>query len=113
MDSSLKLHVEVHGNKFDGEGPADIIQQAYQDWLTRLSTTAAAAPPPDPHASGFKDNPPAGPTDGLYKRVFVEKDGLVSLQALPQNQDDALVLLLHGYQRLKPDEYPVTAVRLM
>jgi predicted transcriptional regulator len=114
----IKLHVEVHGNKFDGEGPAELIQQAYKDWLTRVGQAPAAPPNPAAAWSGqFKaPNPPPGAMDELYKRVFSEKGDLISLQVLPKGDDsdgDALVLLIHGYQRLKSAEYPVTAVRLM
>lgn len=110
----LKLHVEVHGNKFDGEGPAAIITKAYQDFLAKVGQVpAAAVEKPTPI---FKDNPPPGALDALYKRVYVEKDGVISLLAQPKTEDlegDALLLLMYGYQQLKPAEYPVTAVRLM
>jgi len=114
----LKLHVEVNGSKFDGEGPADIIKKAYDDWLAKVNSSpvAAATKAPDPDASKLglnKANPLPGEMAELYKRVFIERDGLIILQVLPANKDDALLLLMHGYQKLKPDEYPVTAVRLM
>jgi hypothetical protein len=113
----LKLHVEVGANKFDGEGPADLIKELYQGFLAKLDQAQppALAPKPLP-AHIFRDNPPPGAMEALYKKVFVEKDGLVSLQVLPKSEDadgDALILLLHGYQKEKPSEYPVTAVRLM
>lgn len=114
----LKLHVEVHGNKFDGEGPADIIKQAYQDWLARVgqAPVAPAAPPADAWAKQHNaTNPPPGAMQELYSRVYSEKDGVISLHVLPKSADaegDALVLLVHGYQRLRPSEYPITAVRL-
>ncbi|KQW68672.1 hypothetical protein ASC67_08360 [Methylibium sp. Root1272] len=47
------------------------------------------------------------------RRVFAEKNAIVSLLALPKTASEALLLLLYGYQELKASEYPVTGVRLM
>src|SRR4051794_10953987 len=115
---NVKLHVEVHGHKFDGEGPAEIIKQAYADFLAKVDQAPARLKlPPVDDPAGFKaPNPPPGAMEALYKRVFSQRDDLISLQVLPKGNDaagDALVLLIHGYQRLKTDEYPVSAVRLM
>ncbi len=116
MDS-LKLHVEVGANKFDGEGPADIIKVLYEEFLAKVGQEPVAPAVPVSQAQPiFKDNPPPGAMVELYKKVFVERDGAISLQVLPRTDDatgDALLLLLHGYQRQKPAEYPVSAVRLM
>jgi hypothetical protein len=113
----FKLHVELNGNKFDGEGPTEVVNAAFQAWIgiarkpaAAAPTTSAAATPPDP---GKHDSAHPDAMDALYKRVYVEREGGLTLQALPADPGDALLMLIHGYQKLKPDEYPITAVRLM
>ena len=103
MDT-LKLHVEVGNNKFDGEGPADLIKELYQAFLAKVGQQPQAAAVTQNQAQ--PDTPVTDAAmDALLKRVFVERDGVVTLQAKPSTDDadaDALVLLMYGYKALRP-----------
>src|SRR5688572_30180565 len=107
MDT-LKLHVEVGNNKFDGEGPAELVKELYQAFLGKIGQQPAAAPAAAIlSANNQKGGEPLNVTelDPVMKRLFVERDGMISLQARPQTDDadgDSLVLLIYGYQALKP-----------
>ena len=133
MDGTAKLRVKVGAAEFEGEGPADLIQEQYRAFLAAVSAAPAAATthtaPVAPvgantDASGGSAIPPAATTASapgafdraLFKRVFTDSNAVISLLALPKgdtSEADALLMLLYAYQELRQNEYPVTGVRLM
>jgi hypothetical protein len=123
-----KIKLKLGDFEFEYEGDADEGKNALAAFLGAASAARAnassPAPPPAPNAVADvvkqpdgNGSPPPPQSDGMpLKRVFAEKDAVISLLALPKtaNTDgDALLLLLYGYQELKSSEYPVTGVRLM
>jgi hypothetical protein len=137
-DSSkdAKLKIKLGDHAFEFEGDAAMAQGMYEAFLAALKSSAAApaAPAQTPTATPapvqeqLNDGkgaltPAPTPAPNPFQemmtplaRVFVERDGVISLQALPKTENpegDALVLLLYGYQELKSSEYPVTGVRMM
>jgi hypothetical protein len=126
---NAKIRVKVGTNELELEGPPDVINQQYKDFLAAIAgSTAPASSPPSaavtPLALPAPEQPvtpPAAENSSLppretIRRVFAEKDAVISLLALPQGDNasaDALLLLLYGYQLLRASDYPVTGVRLM
>lgn len=129
-----KIKLRLGDFEFEYEGDAVEGKAALAAFLGAASTAKASAPlpPPPPAPTPAVDlvkpldgngvlppppPPPAPSADGTsLKRVFAEKDAVISLLALPKSDNaegDALLLLLYGYQELKSSEYPVTGVRLM
>jgi hypothetical protein len=132
-DKHTKIRVKVGASEFEAEGPADIVRDQYKAFLEAAALVGSAtlvepeAAKPATAAPGVQQPPPQPPSldngrsiitvdrDSL-KRVFAEREAVPSLLALPQGDDrvaDALVLLLYGFQELKPQDYPVSGFRLL
>lgn len=139
-DETSRIKFKLGEHEFEFEGGREDAAEAYKAFLGAVQGLVAAAPvappappptpaPPAPDNTGInvdvervvkrerKELPPELLQDTPpLKRVFAEKDAVISLLALPKTdnaESDALLLLLYGYQELKNSEYPVTGVRLM
>src|SRR3990172_12985754 len=122
-DKHAKLRIKVGLSEFEAEGPADLVQKQYQEFLAALTqadiarTSSPAPALPLLNTPGQPAEPPPSHSDSAdLKRVFSDQGPLVSLLALPKTEDpdaDALLLLVYGYQELRPNDYPVSGVRLM
>lgn len=124
-----RLKVKIRDSEFEADGPPDVVQDLYQQWLDAVN----AAPAPEPASSAAPRSPPLGMpapsvdawldepgpsvtiTDELMSRVFRREGDSISLLALPngnRREPDALITLLYGFQRLA-NMPAVTGVTLM
>ena len=130
--SKMKLKLGEH--EFEFEGDAETGREAYKAFLEAVrGAPSPSAPAPNPSADSAPPPPPLPPPptgsnggagqpsgdvleNATLKRIFAERDAVISLLALPRTPNaeaDGLLVLLYGYQQLKSSDYPVTGVRLM
>lgn len=115
---SYKLHIKVGTHEFQGEGPEEAVKKNFDDWKSMIasmgqstSTSTSVAKPTDGTLSQIALE------GGQLTRLFLldEKKGLATLRLLPRGDDrdaDAVLLILHGFQRLRDQvEVPVTQLK--
>lgn len=136
-EQNSKIRVKVGDNELELEGPPELINQQYKDFLNAVARANVGPKEPaeqkvERHgagggtgaaksAAGNQVDPPSPPPplDVNLKRVFAEKGAVISLLALPKTDKgavmipDALLLLAYGYYKYRTDDYPVSGVRLM
>ena len=119
MDHS-KLHVKIGEAEFVAEGPEGVVQLQYDAWIRLVEMMGAAASAPAPLTKGVEDKANEVGNDledddaALRRRVFDERDGVVSLLALPsgdQRTADTILLCLYGFSAVAGQE-TVTTVTL-
>jgi hypothetical protein len=112
MSSISKLRAKVGDAEFEAEGPTEEVKAQFEEWKKLIEgrlPKAATIP------AGAQKNPQLGggvPDADLVRQVFTERDGVLTLQGLCDADADSLLMLVYGYKLLKPEEYPVTGVRL-
>jgi hypothetical protein len=118
MTEVVKFSIELpNGAKFNVEGPADIVKDAYAAFL---ATTAATGSKRLSGAQerGDGDQVPVEVgdlTDGQIDKMFlVNKEDVVSLRVQPKSSSpkaDAILLVLLGYRAIRNlDMVPVSAL---
>jgi hypothetical protein len=117
LGNNQKIRVKFGSAEFEAEGPSDLVQAQFAEFMAALKAlpvpqatpapaSAPAEAPPDPSAAVSQD---------VLSRVFQVRENIVSLLALPKGNDtssDALVMLLYGFERLT-NAAAVTGVTLM
>jgi hypothetical protein len=115
MDGVYRVRIKIGTAEFEAEGREELVKEHYEEFLDSFG---GSQPTGDVNQTTvIEQRKTSSEANGdLIKRGFLERDGLVTLLALPKGDEadaDALVLLLYGYSVLKADDYPVTGVRLM
>ena len=117
MTEHYKLRMKIGDAEFEADGPKDDVKTLFEQWRTLVESAIARKSEAGSSKKSTDVSVSDSPADeALVKRVFVDRDGTLSLLGLPKSENaiaDALVLLVYGYRLLKQDEYPVTGVRLM
>ncbi len=122
MDQNIsKIKVKLGENELELEGPVALINEQYKAFLDAIKASASQRAevviPSSGESTAIPQQPPETvPIRETLKRIYAERDAVISLLALPKTETseaDALLLLLYGYEVLRPSDYPVTGVRLM
>jgi hypothetical protein len=120
---SYKLHVKLGEAEFNAEGPQEIVQKAFEKFLTctdKISTsTPIKKPSGPPEGAHQQDGQNTGQLDSaLLSRAFMvdAQKGIVSLRALPPDgpnkaSDAALMILYGAHLFLHKTEFPVTRLK--
>lgn len=123
MDTPYKLQFTLpNGATFSAEGPQDIVQQAFERFLSSTEHAPTAAPKEQKpqHGSPLNDTNihPDQADQTLLSRAYLPDPAkaIVSLRALPaegpNKASDAAIMILYGAQQLLHiAEYPVTRLK--
>lgn len=118
-----KLRIKIGDAEFEAEGPQDVIQKAFEQFLAaaeKAPSVQTKAPPTDPTKIGNlpkgHDDSPIEPT--VLQRMFNvdAKKGIVSLRVLPPDGPnkgaDAAILIIYGaYAQLHSNDLRVTRLK--
>ena len=124
MDAPYKLQVKLpNGADFNAEGPQDIVQKAFERFLS-ISEKMPAGPVPPKPAQPSHDLPgKGGYTPGQIDKSILDRayltdtqKGIVSLRVLPpegpNRASDAAIMILYGAQcLLHKTEFKVTRLK--
>lgn len=126
--SESKLHVRLGAAEFEAEGSEFQVREQFAMFVTLVQSgvipvagiPASNSEPIDgveesePEAPGSENKRQETNAEALARRVFTEKDGVVSLLALPNGeseQADTILLCLYGFQKILAHD-TVTTVAL-
>jgi hypothetical protein len=117
MAATHRIHVTLGQDKFEAEGQEELVNDQYEKFLSTIALLASSRSQQQPEKLESQGEIIVeGSGTNLLERAFlVDKDGIVSLKALPKtaNRDaDALVLILYGFKSLgqEKDVIPVLAL---
>jgi len=113
-----KLHVKLGESEFNAEGSQEIVQKAFEKFISVTEKIPLVKTTPKP-TEGHKDNPKEEKIDQLIlQRAFNAdvKQGVVSLRALPaagpNRASETALMILYGVQNLlHMSEVPVTRLK--
>ena len=111
MEDKHKLRVKIGQSEFEAEGSAERVEEEFHVFLKAVATIGA-------EAEVIKGAGTLGGSSGesnILSRAFLEEEGVLSLQVLPNSKHrnaDALLHILYGYFAIK-GEGPVLSLTLL
>lgn len=117
MTHPYKLQVKIGAAEFTAEGPEDAVKEQFQQFLSAVNQSPAAATTPKQQPpKAANGSPPVVPSPEVLQRAFTtDSRGIVSLQILPETSDrnaDTVLLSIYGFHQVGQLE-SVPATQLM
>ncbi len=111
------MHIKVGPHEFQGEGPEEAVKASFEDWKSMITLFGQQTGAAMNRGGRDADQSQSSLSDTQLTRLFLldDKKNLVTLRLLPRGDDrdaDAVLLILHGFQRLRDQiEVPVTQLK--
>jgi hypothetical protein len=101
-----RLKVKAGTHEFDAEGPTEAVQRQFQEWKELIASLPRQTndTPAENGKQANNDQPGATPPPLPMDKIFRAEGRVISLTALPSNEQEAALLVLLGQRHYRSNE---------